>query len=113
MILFWNQGWHIEAGLRAVHLSCKFQFLQELPRLIDGQPGCFIFIGSCMESLKYLSGNNSLFKELLAIFLLFGIVPDCWKDIVPEESFYFLSFVLQLENLIIVRMALISFIYMV
>ena len=66
-----------------------------------------------MESLKYLSGNNSLFKELLAIFLLFGIVPDCWKDIVPEELFYFLSFFLQLENLIIVRMALISFIHMV
>ena len=43
-----------------------------------------------MESLKYLSGDDSFFKEFLAIFLLFGIVPNCWKDIVSENK-YFIS----------------------
>ena len=62
-----------------------------------------------MESLKDLSGDDSFFKEFLAIFLLFGIVPNCWKDIVSENK-YFISCPLQLANLIIVRIALISFI---
>ena len=43
-----------------------------------------------MESLKYLSGDDSFFKELLAIFLLFGIVPDCWKDVVSKKMILFL-----------------------
>ena len=63
-----------------------------------------------MESLKYLSGDDSFFKEFLAVFLLFGIVPDCWKDIVSENKYLISCPLQQFANLIIVRIALISFI---